>query len=74
MQFSIYTGQTADLLQTTEPVLNDLIRRRKVHPPPRVVAGRRQWEESHILQAAELLGVPTDDLRRRLGEEVAHVP
>jgi hypothetical protein len=70
-QFS--TGAAAALLGSIEPKLADLVRRGKVLPPPRVIAGRRLWDCSHVLQAAEHLGLLTDDLRQRLGEDAARV-
>ena len=66
------TGQAAQLLDSTEPRLADLVRKGKIRPEPMILAGRRQWEPVHILKAAEYLGCLTDDLRRRLGEEVGH--
>jgi hypothetical protein len=67
------TGQAAQLLGTTEPRLADMVRKGKIQPAPAVFAGRRLWDSAHILQAAEQLGVPTDELRRRLGQEPASV-
>ena len=60
------TGQVADLLGTIEPRLNDLIRRRKIAPPPEVVCGRRLWRPEHVAQAAQSLGLPTDEIERLL--------
>ncbi len=74
MRFPTSTGEAARLVGATEPRLNNLIRKGKIQPAPGFFAGRRQWEQTHILQAAEHLGLLTDDLRRRLGEEAAHVP
>jgi hypothetical protein len=74
MRHPLYTGQAASVVRTTEPILNDLIRRGRITPSPAVIGGRRHWNEDQILQAAECLGLLTDDLRRRLGEEVARVP
>lgn len=54
------TGVVATQLGTSEPRLNDLIRRQKIDPPP-VVAGRRLWSTEHVEQAAEVLGVLTTD-------------
>lgn len=68
------TGRAAILLGVTEPVLNNLIRRAKITPPPEVVAGRRLWQTTHVLQAAEVLGVRDNQLHARLsGLEVGHV-
>jgi hypothetical protein len=72
MKHTFSTGQSARILDTTEPRLADLVRKGKINPPPEISAGRRLWGSSHILQAAEHLGTPTDELRRRLGEEVSH--
>ena len=63
------TGQAARLIHSTEPRLADLVRKGKIQPEPLIVAGRRQWAPIHILQAARHLGIPTDDLRRRLDGE-----
>ncbi len=66
------TGRVALDLGVIEPRLNDLVRRGKISPPPPVVAGRRCWDRSHILQAAQLLGLPTEELIVKLdGEPVA---
>jgi hypothetical protein len=74
MLFPTSTGGAARLLRETEPRLNDLIRRGRIRPLPPISAGRRQWDLDHVLQAARALGSDEDDLRRRLGEEVAHAP
>ena len=74
MQFPQSTGQAAALLRSTEPALNDLIRKGKVAPAPEVVAGRRAWQARHVVRAAELLGVLTAELRTQLEQEVVHVP
>jgi hypothetical protein len=72
MRYPITTGQAATLLFTTEPRLADLVRKGKIVPPPEVVAGRRLWQQQHLLQAAEHLGVLTTDLQAKLvGREVA---
>jgi hypothetical protein len=52
------TGQVAQLLDTTEPRLSELVRRGRVKPPPPVISGRRAWDESHVQQAAAALNVP----------------
>jgi hypothetical protein len=72
MKYPLSTGQAAQVLDSIEPRLADLVRKGKIRPEPNVFAGRRQWEETHILQAAEHLGLLTDDLRRRIGEEATH--
>lgn len=66
MNKQIPTGQVADLLFTTEPRLNDLIRRGRIHPAPLVISGRRAWNRGHVLQAAIRLGVDLDVVHRRL--------
>jgi len=71
MKYPIPTGEVASVLSTTEPRLGETVRRGLVSPPPPVRAGRRMWDRSHILQAAEALGLLTDDLRAALGEEVS---
>ncbi len=58
MRFPISTGQAARLLGVPEPKLNDLVRRHKIDPPPAVIAGRRQWDHQHVVQAATALGLP----------------
>lgn len=68
MNYPTTTGAAARALDTSEPRLNDLIRRRKIDPPPPVVSGRRLWGATHLLQAAEQLGVPLEDLRERIGD------
>lgn len=69
MKYPRSTGQAAIQLDTTEPRLNDLIRRGKIYPAPSVASGRRMWEAIHIRQAARILGIT--DIERRLEEEVA---
>lgn len=70
--FPLPTGQAARLLGVTEPRLSEAVRRGHVSPVPSVLAGRRLWHREHLLQAAESLGVLTDDLRELLAEEVGH--
>lgn len=60
------TGELASLLRTTEPQLAETVRRGKVTPAPRVVAGRRLWEPFHIRQAARHLGLLDEELERQL--------
>lgn len=60
------TGEVADLFGITEPRLNDLVRRGKIQPKPPTVAGRRLWQREHVLQAADHLGLLTDDLRSQI--------
>jgi len=66
MDFPISTGAAARLLSSTEPALNRLVRRGKLHPEPPISAGRRQWSGRHLLQAAQLLGCLDDRLRNEL--------
>lgn len=54
MTFS--TGGAARLVDATEPQLAELVRRGKIRPEPRVVAGRRLWTRDHVLAAAACLG------------------
>lgn len=70
MKFPISTGQAAELLDTTEPKLAEEVRRRRVAPAPAIFAGRRLWMPEHLLQAAENLGLLTDELREKLSQEV----
>ena len=67
------TGGVASLLRVLEPKLNDLIRRGKIDPAPPVVAGRRLWNRTHILQAARHLGVLTEALKAELNKGVSRV-
>jgi hypothetical protein len=71
MNYPLSTGEAARLIGATEPQLNDLIRRRKLPSDPPLRAGRRHWSAAHLLQAAQALGLLTDDLRAQLREEVA---
>ena len=70
MNFPLSTGQAAELLGTTEPKLAEEVRRRRVAPAPAIFAGRRLWMPEHLLQAAENLGLLTDELREKLSQEV----
>ena len=63
MRCPLPTGMAGNVLGVSEPCLNDLVRRRKVDPAPPIFAGRRLWHAEHLLQAAEALGVLTEDLR-----------
>lgn len=72
MRFPRSTGQAAALVRTTEPKLAEEVRRGRIQPAPHVFAGRRLWHAEHILQAAENLGLLTDELRTALLEEVPH--
>ncbi len=63
------TGQAAKVLNTDEPHLAELVRRGKIKPEPKVIAGRRLWERVPLFQAAEQLGVLTNDLRARISRE-----
>lgn len=74
MKLPTTTGLVARALDTSEPRLNDLIRRRKIDPPPPIVSGRRVWELEHLLEAAESLGLLTDDLRTMLSLAPAEAP
>ena len=42
----------------------------RIRPEPVIVAGRRLWSADQVRQAAEALGLVTDDLRAELGGEV----
>lgn len=68
--FPLSTGQAARLLGTTEPRLAETVRRGRIHPEPTIVAGRRIWNREQLLQAAEHLGLLTDDVRAELECEV----
>jgi hypothetical protein len=67
------TGQAAHLLGTTEPRLADLVRKGRIRPAPAVFAGRRVWDSSHIIQAAEHLCILTDELRLQIEKETSDV-
>lgn len=69
MKRILSTGQAAELLRTTEPRLNDLIRRGKILPAPAVVSGRRLWESEHIESAARNLGVSIAEPEGSLAQE-----
>ena len=70
MDYPTSTGTGARAICTTEPRLNNLIRRGKIRPEPPIRDGRRLWYRDHLLQAAEALGLLTAELRAALGEEV----
>ena len=65
------TGAVADILNTTEPRLGELVRRGHIVPPPRVVVGRRAWAREQALQAAAALGVLTPELEARIERATA---
>tara|TARA_R110002096_G_scaffold433694_1_gene653077 strand:- start:183 stop:410 length:228 start_codon:yes stop_codon:yes gene_type:complete len=65
------TGTVAKLLHTTEPRVAETVRRGKVTPPPTILAGRRLWLPDQIVQAAEALGLLTDELRDHLTTEAS---
>lgn len=54
--YPVFTGDAARLIGTSERRLNELIRDGQITPPPRVVGGRRLWEEHHVQRAAAILG------------------
>lgn len=64
------TGAVARLLNSTEPRVAECVRRGRIKPEPTIVAGRRLWSREQLLQAAEALGLLTDELRARLEEVV----
>ena len=66
MYFPLSTGEAARLLGTTEPQLAETVRRGKVVPEPRVVAGRRLLSPDEVLQGATALGLLTDELEARI--------
>lgn len=70
--FPLTTGTAAELIGTTEPRLSETVRRGHVTPPPPILAGRRLWGPEHLIQAAEALGLLTDDLRAAISQETAH--
>ena len=76
MDFPASTGQVARLLSRSETQLAELVRRGRLSAEPPVLAGRRLWEATHVLEAARVLGALTSDLMQRLqvclDEEEAH--
>lgn len=72
MPFPCSTGEAARLLGTSEPRLAETVRRGKVRPTPPIVAGRRLWSASHLLQAARVLGVLTNQLEAQLKAAVEY--
>jgi hypothetical protein len=72
MKFPISTGQSAQLLNTTEPTLAEFVRRGKIEPAPAVFAGRRLWYATHIRQAAQLLGIETPESAVQAEEGAPH--
>ena len=66
MKFPASTGQVAVALNVSEPKLNHLLRRGRIRPVPRVVAGRRLWGPEEIAQAAEHFRIPRDQPEERL--------
>lgn len=69
MQHPLGTGQLARLLNTTEPKLSEAVRRGKVVPPPRVVAGRRLWDLTQIHQAAAYFGEEPEAVLAHVAQE-----
>lgn len=72
IRFPLSTGQAARVIKSTEPDLAETVRRGHVKPEPPILAGRRLWHRNQLLQAAEALGLLTDELRAELTEEVPH--
>ena len=67
LKFPAFSAQVRDFLGLRDDKqLGELVRTRRVSPPPRVVCGRRLWEPDHVRQAACELGVLTPDRRRVL--------
>jgi hypothetical protein len=71
MNFPLFTGDAARAINTTEPRLAETVRRGRVDPAPPVLAGRRLWSAQQLLQAAEVLGILTDELKKSLEQEVS---
>jgi hypothetical protein len=72
MNLPASTGAVAAKLGVHEPRLNELIRRGRIRPEPPIVAGRRLWHRYHVLRAAEVLGVLTDELQLALEPDINH--
>lgn len=64
MKYPMSTGTVASLIGTTEPRLNDLIRRGRIHPAPVVVAGRRAWGPEQVRQAEVAVRAATQQQTR----------
>ena len=73
MKYPLSTGEAARFLGTTEPRLAETVRRGKIDPQPMLLAGRRLWQPEQLLQAAEVLGLLTEELRAQIVKEVADV-
>jgi hypothetical protein len=74
MIYPISTGQAARILGVTEPFLNRWIRKSRFQQIPEIVTGRRQWRHSHVLRAAEELGLLSDDVEQRINETECAMP
>jgi DNA-binding transcriptional MerR regulator len=57
VEYPVGSGEAARILGVTEPQLGSLMRRGRIQPPPRLLAGRRLWDEDHLIQAARALRV-----------------
>jgi hypothetical protein len=66
MAFPCSTGEGARIIGTTEPLLAETVRRGKVKPEPRIVAGRRLWTPDQLLDAAKVLGLLTKELEMEI--------
>ena len=64
MQLPVTTGLAAQILGVTEPQLNGLVRRHRIHPTPTVILGRRLWHLNHIRAAARCLNLDDGELQR----------
>ena len=62
LKFPLSTGQTAQLIISTEPKLAELVRQGHIQPRPDVFAGRRLWHATHVVQAARALGTLTPEI------------
>ncbi len=67
MEFPLSTGHAASVIGSTEPKLSEEVRRGRITPRPRVFAGRRLWHRDQVVQAAQNLGLFTQELAERLG-------
>lgn len=72
MHLPLSTGEAGRTIHATEPELNRLVRQGRIRPEPPVRSGRRLWGREHLLQAAQALGLLTDELRAQLEEGAAH--
>lgn len=62
-------GQAAEVLGCAQHKLGYLVQSARIRPP--MIAGRRVWSATQIIQAAKMLDIDSVMLRQRLASEVA---